>query len=167
MERIPKKARAEVRCARDPEAPATDKKRQSFGIKVTPDGSVDELFELFADNKRRLGSPTLPKRWFRGLLDEFGRAVVIHRAVEPQGRTLAAVMSFCFKDTVHAYYSGSLSGINDTGVNNLIYCAIMEWAVGQGYTRFDFGRSRATRDQRSSRRTWASRPSRCITSICW
>jgi len=143
MVRIPKRARAEVRCARDPEAPATDKKRQSFGIKVTPDGSVDELFALFADNKRRLGSPSLPKRWFRGLLDEFGRAVVIHRAVDPGGRTIAAVMSFCFKDTVHAYYSGSLARINDTGVNNLIYCAIMEWAVTQGYTRFDFGRSRA------------------------
>ena len=69
--------------------------------------------------------------------------MVIHRAVEPGGRTLAAVMSFCFKDTVYAYYSGSLTGVNETGVNNYIYCAIMEWAVRQGYARFDFGRSRA------------------------
>ena len=52
-------------------------------------------------------------------------------------------MSFCFKDTVYAYYSGSLNDVNDTGVNNWIYCAIMEWAVEQGYRRFDFGRSRA------------------------
>lgn len=140
---IPKKARAEVRCAREPAAPATDKKRESFGIRVTADGSVDELFALFAENKRRLGSPTLPKRWFAGLVEEFGKAVVIHRAVDPKGQTLAAVMSFCFKDTVFAYYSGSLSNVNDTGVNNYIYCAIMEWAVEQGYTRFDFGRSRA------------------------
>jgi FemAB-related protein (PEP-CTERM system-associated) len=143
MAAIPKKARAEVRCARDPKAPATDKKRESFGIVVTPDGTVDELFALFADNKRRLGSPSLPKRWFQAIVDEFGKSVVIHRAVEPGGRTLAAVMSFCFKDTVYAYYSGSLTGVNDTGVNNLIYCEIMEWAVRQGYTRFDFGRSRA------------------------
>ncbi|MBL8749399.1 MAG: FemAB family PEP-CTERM system-associated protein [Planctomycetes bacterium] len=143
MARIPKKARAEVRCAREPAAPATDKRRESFGIRVTPDGSIDELFALFAENKRRLGSPSLPKRWFSGLAEEFGKAAVIHRAVEPGGRTLAAVMSFCFKDTVYAYYSGSLSDVNDTGVNNFIYCAIMEWAVEQGYTRFDFGRSRA------------------------
>jgi predicted N-acyltransferase len=84
----------------------------------------------------------LPRHWFQGLVDEFGKAAVIHRARDPQGRTLAAVMSFCFKDTVYAYYSGSLTGINDTGVNNLIYCEIMEWAVRQGYARFDFGRSR-------------------------
>jgi FemAB-related protein (PEP-CTERM system-associated) len=147
MARIPKKARAEVRCARLPKAPAVTEgknpRRESFGIKVTPDGTVDELFSLFADNKRRLGSPSLPKRWFQAIQDEFGKAIVIHRAVDPSGRTLAAVMSFCFKDTVYAYYSGSLTGINDTGVNNLIYCEIMEWAVRQGYARFDFGRSRA------------------------
>ncbi|MBM4060018.1 MAG: FemAB family PEP-CTERM system-associated protein [Planctomycetes bacterium] len=143
MARIPKKARAEVRCAREPKAPATDRKRESYGITVTADGSVDELFLLFAENKRRLGSPALPLRWFRALADEFGKAVVIHRAVDPAGRTLAAVMSFCFKDTVYAYYSGAHSDVEDTGVNNFIYCAIMEWAVQQGFARFDFGRSRA------------------------
>lgn len=147
MERIPKKARAEVRCARSPKAPAvtTGKhpRRESFGLVVTPDGSVEELFALFAENKRRLGSPALPLRWFQGLQDEFGKAAVIHRALDPAGHTLAAVMSFCFKDTVYAYYSGSVTGVEHTGVNNFIYCAIMEWAVEQGYARFDFGRSRA------------------------
>lgn len=143
MSSIPKKARAEVRCARDPAAPAIEgKRRESFGIRVTADGSIDELFALFAENKRRLGSPSLPKRWFRALADEFGKAAVVHRAVDPRGRTLAAVMSFTFRDTVFAYYSGARSDVNDTGVNNWIYCAMMEWAVEKGYTRFDFGRSR-------------------------
>ncbi len=147
MERIPKKARAEVRCARLPKAPAVvggkNPRRENFGLAVTPDGSVEELFALFAENKRRLGSPALPLRWFQGLQDEFGKAAVIHRATDPAGHTLAAVMSFCFKDTVYAYYSGSVTGVEHTGVNNFIYCAIMEWAVEQGYARFDFGRSRA------------------------
>ena len=142
MARIPKKRRAEVRAAREPKAQATKKARESFGITVTADGSVDELYRLFAENKRRLGSPTLPKKWFQALTDEFGRAAVIHRAIEPSGRTIAAVMSFTFKNTVYAYYSGALSDVNHTGVNNFIYCAIMEWAVDNGYTRFDFGRSR-------------------------
>jgi FemAB-related protein (PEP-CTERM system-associated) len=143
MKGLPKKRRAEVRAAREPAAAATKKKRESFGIKVTADGTVEELFRLFADNKRRLGSPTLPLRWFQALRDEFGKAAVIHRAVEPSGRTIAAVMSFTFKDTVYAYYSGSLPEVNHTGVNNFIYCAIMEWAIENGYRRFDFGRSRA------------------------
>lgn len=143
MKRIPKKRRAEIRAAREPKAAATKKTRETFGIKVTADGTVEELFRLFAENKRRLGSPTLPLRWFQALRDEFGKAAVIHRAVDPSGRTIAAVMSFTYKDTVYAYYSGSLAAVNHTGVNNFIYCAIMEWAVENGYRRFDFGRSRA------------------------
>ena len=143
MARIPKKRRAEIRAAREPKAPASKGKRETFGITVTADGTVEQLFRLFADNKRRLGSPTLPLRWFQALRDEFGKAAVIHRAVEPSGRTIAAVMSFTFKDTVYAYYSGSLPDVNHTGVNNFLYCAVMEWAVENGYRRFDFGRSRA------------------------
>ncbi|MFK7739173.1 MAG: FemAB family XrtA/PEP-CTERM system-associated protein [Planctomycetota bacterium] len=143
MARIPKKRRAEVRAAREPKGPASKKKRESFGLTVTADGSIEELFALFAENKRRLGSPSLPISWFQSLQDEFGKAAVIHRAVEPGGRTIAAVMSFTFKDTVYAYYSGSRTDVNHTGVNNFIYCAIMEWAVENGYRRFDFGRSRA------------------------
>src|SRR5262249_19168192 len=139
MAAIPKRARAEVRRARgpaDPEPAGDGRKGRGHGIVLRDDCSVDLLFSLFAENKRRLGSPSLPKRWFQGLVDEFGKAAVIHRAVDPTGRTLAAVMSFCFKDTVYAYYSGSLSGVNDTGVNNFIYCAIMEWAVQAGFSRF-------------------------------
>ncbi len=128
---IPKKARAEVRKARD-----------KFGLRFETGCDPDVFFGLFAENKRRLGSPSLPRRWFLALQEELGRSVVIHRAVDPEDRTLAAVMSFCFKDTVNAYYSGSLTGVNHTGVNDFIYCGIMEWAVQTGYSRFDFGRSR-------------------------
>ena len=96
MARIPKKRRAEVRAAREPRAPASKKRRESFGIQVTDDGSSEELFRLFAENKRRLGSPSLPLAWFEGLREEFGREAVIHRAVEPSGRTIAAVMSFTY-----------------------------------------------------------------------
>ncbi len=143
MARIPKKRRAEVRAAREPRAPASKKRRESFGIQVTDDGSAEELFRLFAETKRRLGSPSLPLTWFEGLREEFGREAVIHRAVEPSGRTIAAVMSFTYGDTVYAYYSGARDDVNHTGVNNYIYCAIMEWAVEKGFRRFDFGRSRA------------------------
>lgn len=128
---IPKKARAEVRRARD-----------RHDIRLQSDCDLDRFFALFAENKQRLGSPALPRAWFRALVDEFAHKVVVHRAVDPAGRELAAVMSFLFKDTLAVYYSGSRTGVNHTGVNDFIYCGIMEWAVQAGFTRFDFGRSR-------------------------
>jgi len=131
MPAIPKRARAEVRRARD-----------QHGMVLQAECDEALFFQLFAENKRRLGSPSLPRRWFAALREEFGRAIVLHRAVDQQQRTLAAVMSFAFKDTLYAYYSGSVTGANDTGVNDFIYCGIMEWAVQAGFSRFDFGRSR-------------------------
>ena len=131
MPAIPKKARAEVRRAQN-----------KFGLRCEEFRDLDLFFEMFALNKRRLGTPPLPRRWFKALIEEFGSAVALHVARQPDGRPIAAVMSFCFNDTLCSYYSGSRHRYHHTGVNDFIYCKIMEWAVEQGFAVFDFGRSR-------------------------
>ena len=128
---IPKKARAEVRRARD-----------KFGMTFHAGGSVRKLYDLFAINKRRLGSPSLPRRWFEGLEQECGRHVVVHEVRTKDDEVVAAVMSFLAGDTVYAYYSGSDERFHRTGMMDFIYCKIMEWGVENGYRTFDFGRSR-------------------------
>lgn len=131
MPSLPKKARAEVRRARD-----------RFGLVCELSDDLGGFYELFVSNKKRLGSPSLPRRWFEHLCEEFGARVVLHMVREPEGRAIAGVMSFVCGGTLYAYYSGSLHEKNQTGVNNFIYCQIMEWAAAQGLKRFDFGRSR-------------------------
>jgi FemAB-related protein (PEP-CTERM system-associated) len=131
MPAIPKKARAEVRRARD-----------RFKLTFEESRDLDAFFTMFALNKRDLGTPSLPRRWFAGLLEEFGSAVVLHVVREQGGQPIAAVMSFCYGDTVCAYYSGSRREHNKTGVNDFVYCSIMEWATARGFRVFDFGRSR-------------------------
>ena len=128
---IKKKARAEVRKARD-----------RHGMQFEEVQDLGQLFELFSRDKRRLGSPTLPYRWFRSLVEEFGRQIVIHRVYDQDDVTMVAVMSFLYKDRVYAYYSGAHEAVRGTGSNDFVYCKIMEWAVQRGYRCFDFGRSR-------------------------
>ncbi len=128
---LPKRARAEVRRARD-----------KFGLSIELSRDLDVFFRLFQVNKRRLGSPPLPKRWFRGLLEEFGNQVVLHVVRLPDGAPIAAVMSFRFGETLYAYYSGALHEHYNTGVNDFVYYKIMEWCVESGVRVFDFGRSR-------------------------
>ncbi|MEM7205904.1 MAG: FemAB family XrtA/PEP-CTERM system-associated protein [Planctomycetota bacterium] len=131
MPAIPKKSRAEVRRARD-----------KFGLTFEEFRDLDQFFSLFSLNKRRLGSPSLPRRWFQSLVDEFGSLVVMHVVRDAERRPIAAVMSFSYNDTLCAYYSGSDSRRHKTGVNQFVYCKIMEWAVEKGFRVFDFGRSR-------------------------
>ena len=132
LARMPKKARAEAR-----------KARERHGLELC-EGAwyVGDLVRLFHRNKRELGSPGLPPAFFEALLEEFPGRVVVHlvrRASEP----LAAVMSFLFRDTLLAYYSGTADGADRAwSASNFMYLALQEWAVEHGFTRFDFGRSR-------------------------
>ncbi|MHC4813936.1 MAG: FemAB family XrtA/PEP-CTERM system-associated protein [Planctomycetota bacterium] len=128
---IKKRARAEVRRARD-----------RFHLTCETTADLTLFYRLFVADKQRLGSPPLPRRWLQALREEFGDAVVVHLAKDEKGEPLAAVMSFCFKGVLYAYYSGSVFSARRTGVNDFIYCRIMEWCVENDQQVFDFGRSR-------------------------
>jgi FemAB-related protein (PEP-CTERM system-associated) len=132
LARMPKKARAEAR-----------KARERHGLELSS-GSwyVDDLHRLFLANKQRLGSPGLPIAFFRELLDVFGQDVSVH-LVRKERRPLAAVMAFHHGDTLVAYYSGTTPEADrEWSASNFMYLALQEWGVRAGFRRFDFGRSR-------------------------
>lgn len=129
---IPKKARADVRRAREKLGLTLDE-----GPWYLPD-----LVRLFRGNKQALGSPALPASWFVRLLEIFGDAAHIH-VVRRGALILSAVMSFEDGNELHAYYSGTLPGADrDYKASSFMYCALQEWAVERGFGVFDFGRSR-------------------------
>ena len=128
---LPRKARAEVR-----------KARRNPALSVTVDDiELDRFHDLFALNKRRLGSPSFPKSLFHKISTKLGKDASI-LGVRLEGEVVAAVMSFRFRDTWMAYYSGATDVANRVSGNNLMYCALMEEAVRRGARFFDFGRSR-------------------------
>ncbi len=132
LARMPKKARAEARKARE---------RHGLVLREGP-WYLDDLVRLFAANKLSLGSPSLPARWFKALLDAFPDTVKIH-VVQRGSTPLAAVMSFCFQRQLLAYYAGTAPGADrEFSASNYMYMALQEWAVERGFERFDFGRSR-------------------------
>jgi len=132
LAQMPKKARAEAR-----------KARTKHGLDLV-EGRwyVEDLYRLFLQNKRSLGSPALPPRLFRALMQALGPRVFVH-LVHQDRAPVSAVMSFADGDTLIAYYSGTAAGADRTvSASNFMYMALQEWAVEQGFTRFDFCRSR-------------------------
>lgn len=132
LARMPKKSRAEAR-----------KAREKHGLELGQGNwYVDDLHRLFLANKHQLGSPGLPHRHFTGLLEGFGKDVTIH-LVRHGSDPLAAVMSFRFRDTLIAYYSGTAPGADRSfSASNFMFMALQEWAVRSGLRFFDFCRSR-------------------------
>lgn len=132
LARMPKKARADARKARDVHGLS-----MSHGIWY-----VDDLYRFFLTNKHGLGSPGMPPGYFRALADQFEESVMVH-LVRREREPLAAVMSFAWGDTLTAYYSGTTEGADrNYKASNFMYMALQEWAVEQGFRQFDFGRSR-------------------------
>lgn len=133
LARMPKKARAEAR-----------KARERHGLELCEgEWYVDDLARLFLENKHALGSPGLPPEHFHGLLEVFGGEHAFVHLVRHERKPVAAVMSFAFEGTLMAYYAGSQTGADRVlSASNFMYLALQEWAVERGFRVFDFCRSR-------------------------
>lgn len=102
---------------------------------------LGEFYELFAMNKRCLGSPVLPLSFFENIMTEFRNQVTIF-FVKYKNEAAASVMTFLFKNTIMPYYSGSLDEYSRYQTNNFMYLKLMEYGVENNYRYFDFGRSK-------------------------
>ncbi len=129
LARLPRKARAAAR-------KAIREHRLSHEIRSD---DLDLFFDLFARNKRRLGSPIYPRRFFEQLLASFDADLLFVRV---EDRVVSGVLSFYDRGTVIPYYSGADDRFQSLQFNNFMYLKLMEEGVERGHRRFDFGRSR-------------------------
>ncbi len=127
---IPRKSRASVRNG-----------RTKFGVRSEFTSDFTRLYELYALNVRRLGSPTFPLRFLVALQESFGANIDVQHTLF-EDRVVAAVLTFYDRGTMIPYYSGCDDNYFFTQCSNVMYCDLMEAGVKRGYRRFDFGRSR-------------------------
>ncbi|AGA29605.1 FemAB family XrtA/PEP-CTERM system-associated protein [Singulisphaera acidiphila] len=129
--RFPRKARAEIRKARD-----------QFGLTARFGHDLLETFyDLYVRSLRRLGSPGHSWRFLSRLVKEFGDDCIVE-VIYHEGNPVAGVMSFRFRDQILPYYAGIDDRYNRLNTSNYLYFALMEHAVGLGLRVFDFGRTR-------------------------
>ncbi len=102
---------------------------------------LDAVWRLYAVSVHRLGTPVYPRRWFRTLLEVFGPDCHL-LTVRHQGRPVAGVLSFFFKDQVLPYYAGSLPEARRLAPNDHMYWQLMCLSAARGVRLFDFGRSK-------------------------
>ena len=129
LEAIPRKTRYMVRKAL----------KHPFTVQQT--GDPRNFEEIYSRNLRRLGTPSFSRQHFSTLLSAFGDKADI-REVVLNGKVVASVFSFYFRDQVLPYYGAADPAFNDLAPSNFMYYDLMRWAGGHGYKVFDFGRSK-------------------------
>lgn len=101
---------------------------------------LPEFYQVFARNMRDLGTPVYPVKWFAAILDRFpGHASLA--VIRQHSRPVAAGLLLGHGKRVEIPWASSLREANRDGVNMLLYWAVLEKAIEQGFTEFDFGRS--------------------------
>jgi FemAB-related protein (PEP-CTERM system-associated) len=142
---IPRKQRAMVR------------KGISKGLTSTIDSSFDELYSMYSESLRNLGTPVFSRRYLKVLQDVFGNACEI-LTVRSDSVPVASVMSFYFRDEVMPYYGGGTSRARDLAANDFMYWKTMQRAVERGCKLFDYGRSKKDTGSYSFKVNWGFEP---------
>ncbi|MFP5409246.1 MAG: FemAB family XrtA/PEP-CTERM system-associated protein, partial [Gammaproteobacteria bacterium] len=93
MNAIPRKQRAMVR------------KGIKAGLVGEIDADTTRFFAAYSASVHRLGTPVFSRKFFRLLKDEFGDDCEVLSIVQ-DGRLVASVLSFYFRDEVLPYYGG-------------------------------------------------------------
>jgi len=147
QQNIPRKQRAEVR-----------KAIERFRLTSVSDGDTDRLHRIYAESVRNLGSPVFPRRYFRLLGQAFPGAHDVTTVLH-EGRPVAAVLNFHFRDQVLPYYGGGTQQARALSANDFLYWEVMRRAGRErGATLFDFGRSKTGTGAFAYKRNWGFTP---------
>ena len=142
---IPRKQRAMVR------------KGIKAGLVGEQDEGIDNLYQAYSESVRNLGTPVFPRQHFRAIRAEFGDDVDVI-TVRHEGRVVASVMNYYFRDQVLPFYGGGISAARNLAANDFMYWEVMRRAVDRGCRVFDFGRSKVDTGSYRFKKHWGFEP---------
>jgi FemAB-related protein (PEP-CTERM system-associated) len=117
------------------------RKGQRNNLKSAVDADVDRLYTVYAECVRNLGTPVFGKSYFRILREEFADCSDVV-TITSEGRAVASMLNFYFRDQVLTFYGGGVHAARNLAANDFMYWEIMRRACERGCRVFDFGRSK-------------------------
>jgi len=118
---------------------------------------LDDFYKVFSINMRDLGSPVHSRKLIQNVLEEFpekSKIVMVYK----DGQPMACSMIVGFKDTLENPYASALKEYSRLAPNMLLYWTMLEYACGNGFTCFDFGRSSPDEGTYKFKEQWGAEP---------
>jgi FemAB-related protein (PEP-CTERM system-associated) len=142
IESFPKKTRNMVR------------KALKSPFRARPGADLKYFYELLSRNYRRLGTPVFPRRYFESILKWFGPEGADVREILAGEEVAAVSLNLLFREQMHTYYAASAAEFLPLAPNNFLYYDHLLWAGQNGYTVFDFGRSKVGSGTADFKKHW-------------
>jgi FemAB-related protein (PEP-CTERM system-associated) len=140
------------------------RKAEKSGLVVESGGTelIPFFYRVFAHNMRDLGTPVYSRRLFEEVIAQFPGATRVFLVRHGQ-TTVAAGIAYRHRDVLEVPWASSLAAYRAMSPNNLLYWRIIEWAIGQGVSVLDFGRSTANEGTFHFKRQWGA----VAHPLCW
>jgi FemAB-related protein (PEP-CTERM system-associated) len=106
----------------------------------TPTELLDGFYAPFTMNMRDLGSPVHSRAFFREMADTFGERLRFVVSADRR-RPVGGLVAIHYASRVTVTWASTLRSERRRCPNNQIYWEALRWAVSQGASSFDFGRS--------------------------
>lgn len=117
---------------------------------------LEQFYSIYARNVRDLGSPVYPLSFFRSLMENFKDSFIL--TIWKDGKMVAGVLTFVFKDVLMPYYGGGLRKYFKFAVNDFMYWELLRYGCEKGFKNFDFGRSKKDTGSYHFKRHWGFEP---------
>jgi hypothetical protein len=125
-----------------------------LGLKAVVEDNVERMFAAYAHSVLRLGTPVFPKKYFALLQQTFGDECEVRTILTEDGRLVASVLSFYWRDEVVPYYGGGTDLAREVAGNDFMYWSLMQAAAARGCRIFDFGRSKLGTGAYDFKKNW-------------
>ena len=118
---------------------------------------VDDFYRILSRNMRDLGSPVEPKQTFHTVIDSYpglSRIFMVYWNDIP----IACSFIFGFKNRIVNRWASTDRRYKRLAPNMLLYWRMLEYAIENGYSTFDFGRSTIGESTYSFKAQWGAKP---------
>ena len=135
------------------------RKAEKAGVRITQGGAelLDAFYDVFARNMRDLGTPVYSRRFFDAVVRHVPEATRVFCAYIAD-TPIAASIVVGHRDTLEVPWASSIRDFNPTCANVLVYWTMLQFAIGAGFARFDFGRSTPNEGTYHFKRQWGAEP---------
>jgi len=129
--------------------------KEGFDVRFGRD-QVDPFWQVFARHMRDLGTPVLPRAFFRILAEELGDTASFG-CVYDGATPIAGGCTIEWGTEAEITWASSLRSYNRQAPNMLLYWAFMERAIERGHRTFNFGRCTPGGGTHHFKRQWGGR----------
>jgi FemAB-related protein (PEP-CTERM system-associated) len=118
---------------------------------------IDDFYQIFAINMRKLGSPVHSKEWFENLFKHYSQHIVLS-VVYSNKVPVGAGIVLRSANKAAIPWASTVAAYNKLSPNMMLYWSLLEHVSNLGCTEFDFGRSTYDEGTYKFKRQWGAEP---------